>query len=106
MATAKKAPANRPAAKKHTAPEPVQDRRQVSAEAPYEVAYEARKMGVTRAPVKAAIERIGNARANIEAVLKKDGGRRPRGEEGSAHRGGLARDRSQVFSGVQVRGYL
>ena len=105
MATAKKAPANRPAAKKHTAPGPVEDRRQVSADASYEVAYEARKMGVTQPAVKAAIKKIGNARANIEAVLKKMAGEGP-GEEGRAHRGGLARDRSQVFSGVQVRGYL
>jgi len=71
MATVKKAPAKEPAAKKHTARGLAQDRRQVSAEAPYEVAYEARKMGVSQAEVKAAIKKVGNDRAKIEAALKK-----------------------------------
>lgn len=43
----------------------------MSAEAPHEVAYEARKKGVTQAAVKAAIKKAGNDRAKIEAEPKK-----------------------------------
>ena len=90
--TGKKAVAKKLAGKKtHTARGLAQDRRQVSGEAKYEVAYEAKKMGVTQAAVQAAIKKVGNVRAKIEAELKKAFGK------GTAHTArGLAQDRRQV----------
>jgi len=90
MATAKKAPAKKVAAKKHTARGLAQDRRQVSAVAPHEVAYEAKKMGATQAAVKAVIAKVGNDRAKIEAELT----RAPAKKAHTAR--GLAQDRRQV----------
>lgn len=57
-AAAKKPPATKAA---HTARGLAQDRRQVSGE----VKYEAKKMRVTQAAVKAAIKKVGNDRAKI-----------------------------------------
>jgi predicted transcriptional regulator len=88
---AKKAPAKKAAAKKtHSGRGLAQDRRQVSAETPHEVAYEAKKMGVTQAAVKAAIKKVGNDRAKIEAELTKVAAKK-----GHTARG-LAQDRRQV----------
>ena len=95
MATAKKAPAKRGAAKKHTVRGLAQDRRQVSAETPHEVAYEAKKMGVTQTAVKDAIKKVGNVREKIEAVLKKAAARKAPAKTTHSARG-LAQDRRQV----------
>ena len=71
-AATKKMPAKKVVAKKtHSARGLAQDRRQVSAGSKHEVAYEAKKMGVTGAAVKTAIKKVGNDRAKIEAELKK-----------------------------------
>jgi hypothetical protein len=47
------------------------DRNRVAAGQKYEVAYVAKKMGVTAADVKAAIKKVGNMRKDVEAELKK-----------------------------------
>ena len=48
-----------------------QDRRTVAAGEKYEVGYEAKKLGVTPAEILAAIKKVGNDRAKIEAEIKK-----------------------------------
>ena len=104
MATAKKAaPAKKAVAKKvtakkaHSARGLAQDRRQVSGEAKYEVAYEAKKMGVTQTAVKTAIAKVGNDRAKIEAELMKQkaAAKKVAAKKGHTARG-LAQDRRQV----------
>jgi cellobiose-specific phosphotransferase system component IIA len=47
------------------------DRARVSANQPYEVAYFARKHGMTKAAVKKLIKRVGNSRKKLEAALKR-----------------------------------
>jgi ABC-type molybdenum transport system ATPase subunit/photorepair protein PhrA len=47
------------------------DRARVSASEPFEVAYFARKHGMTKAAVKKLIKRVGNSRKKLEAALKK-----------------------------------
>jgi hypothetical protein len=64
MATAKKAPA-----KKHSPAGAKQDRAKVATKQPYEVDYEAKKMKVAPAAVKAAAKKVGPMRRAIEAVL-------------------------------------
>jgi len=104
---AKKAPAKKAAAKKiavkkaaakkvHTTRGMAQDRRQVSAEAKYEVAYEAKKMGVTQAAVLAAIKKVGNDRAKIEAELTKPAAKKTSARKAGHAARGLAQDRRQV----------
>ena len=46
------------------------DRSRVAGGQKYEVAYVAKKMGVTAAAVKAAIKKVGNMRKDVEAELK------------------------------------
>ena len=59
------------AAKKHTSRGLKQDRREVAAKQPYEVGYEAKKMGVKPAAVRKAVQKVGHARAKIDVELKK-----------------------------------
>ncbi|HEY4204539.1 MAG TPA: DUF3606 domain-containing protein [Xanthobacteraceae bacterium] len=47
------------------------DRARVSTKEKYEVAYEAKKMGVTKEAVIKAAKKVGPMRKNIEAELKK-----------------------------------
>jgi hypothetical protein len=61
MATAKKT---------HTARGLKQDRARVATKQPYEVAYEAKKTGATKAAVKTAAKSAGPSRKAIETVLK------------------------------------
>jgi Mn-dependent DtxR family transcriptional regulator len=58
-------------AKKHTAKGLQQDRKLVAGKQPYEVKYEAKKLGVKPAAVKAEIKKVGNSRAKIEKDMKK-----------------------------------
>ena len=62
MATAKKT---------HTPLGMKQDRAKVNSSQPYEVAYEAKKIGATKAAVKAAAKAVGPSRKAIEKALKK-----------------------------------
>ncbi len=48
-----------------------QDRRTVAGGEKYEVDYEAKKLGVTPAEIKAAIKKVGNDRAKIEAEIRR-----------------------------------
>lgn len=96
MATAKKAGAKRATAKKHTARGLAQDRRKVSAESPHEVAYEAKKMGVTQSAVQAAIKKVGNVRAKIEEALTKAVAKKRSAKTTTHTARGLAQDRRQV----------
>lgn len=47
-----------------------QDRRTVAGDEPYEVDYEARKLGIGPEQLKAIIARVGTDRAKIEEVVK------------------------------------
>ena len=47
-----------------------QDRRTVAGDEPYEVGYEARKLGIGPEQLKAIIARVGTDRAKIEEVVK------------------------------------
>lgn len=47
-----------------------QDRRAVAGDEPYEVGYEARKLGIGPEQLKAIIARVGTDRAKIEEVVK------------------------------------
>ncbi len=64
-------------AKKKTKPTAVKkknsasDRNKVAGGQKHEVAYVAKKMGVTATAVKAAIKKVGNMRKDVEAELKK-----------------------------------
>jgi hypothetical protein len=75
VATKKKAPAvKRKATKKKAAKKKskrTSDRATVAAGQAYEVAYFAKKVGVTPAEVKAAIKTVGNNRAKLTAHFKK-----------------------------------
>ncbi len=73
VATKKKAPAaKRKATKKKAAKKKSKsDRATVAAGQAYEVAYFAKKVGVTPAEVKAAIKTVGNNRAKLTAHFKK-----------------------------------
>jgi hypothetical protein len=63
MATAvKRAPAHTKAGLK-------QDRSRVAGQQDYEVAYEAKKTGATRSPVKAAVKNVGNSRKAVEKAI-------------------------------------
>jgi hypothetical protein len=94
----KKATAKKVVAKKmHSARGLAQDRRQVSSEAKYEVAYEAKKMGVTQTAVKTAIAKVGNDRAKIEAELMKQKAAPKKAAATKSHSArGLAQARRQV----------
>ena len=47
------------------------DRARVSASEGYEVAYYARKHGITPAAVRKLIKRVGNSRKKLDAALKR-----------------------------------
>ena len=47
------------------------DRSKIAAGQAHEVAYAARKAGVTQEEVKKAIKEVGNSRAAVEEALKK-----------------------------------
>jgi Zn-dependent peptidase ImmA (M78 family) len=47
------------------------DRARISGKQTYEVAYVARKFGVSAAVVRAAIKKVGNMRAKVYAELEK-----------------------------------
>jgi hypothetical protein len=47
------------------------DRSRVAAQQKHEVAYAAKKAGVKPAEVKAAVVKVGNARAKVETELAK-----------------------------------
>ena len=61
MATAKKA------AKKA----PKMDRKLVAAKQPWEVGYEAKKLGITRTELRAIVAAVGHSRAKIEAAAER-----------------------------------
>ena len=74
VASKKKAPIKRKATKKKAAKKKSarsSDRSTVAAGQAYEVAYFAKKVGVTPAEVKAAIKKVGNNRAKLTAHFKK-----------------------------------
>jgi hypothetical protein len=48
-----------------------EDRARVASTEDYEVKYLARKHGVTRTAVKAAVKKVGTSRSKVEAELKK-----------------------------------
>jgi hypothetical protein len=48
-----------------------QDRSKVAGEQDYEVNYESRKTGTSRASVKRAVKSAGNSRKTVEKRLKK-----------------------------------
>lgn len=48
-----------------------QDRARVAGGQDHEVAYEAKKEGVTKSAVKDAVKDVGNSRKKVEADLKK-----------------------------------
>ena len=49
------------------------DRNKVSTMEKYEVVYLATKFDTTQKAVKAAVEKVGNSRAKVEAELRKQG---------------------------------
>jgi hypothetical protein len=55
--------------KKQTVRGRKQDRARVAGEQDYEVAYEARKTGKSRAAVKKAVKKVGNSRKSVERRL-------------------------------------
>ncbi len=48
-----------------------QDRARVAAGQDHEVAYEAKKQGVSKAKVKDAVKTVGNSRSKVEGKLEK-----------------------------------
>lgn len=48
-----------------------QDRAKVAAGQDHEVRYEAKKEGVSKEEVKAAVSHVGNSRKKVEAELKR-----------------------------------
>ncbi len=46
------------------------DRNLISTKQDYEVAYEAKKMKVSKAAVKKAVKKVGHSRKKVEAELK------------------------------------
>ena len=56
-------------AKKHTARGRKQDRARVAGKQDYEVRYEAKKTGRSKAAVKKAVKKIGNSRKRVERRL-------------------------------------
>ena len=56
--------------KKHTPRGLKQDRREIAAKQPYEVEYEAKKMGVKPAVVRKAVKKVGHSRAKVEVAIK------------------------------------
>ena len=72
---AKKVPTKKTPAKKHTPRGLEQDRREVAADQPYEVEYEAIKLGVKPADIRAAIKAVGNQRSDIEVYIQKKKGK-------------------------------
>ena len=48
-----------------------QDRARVAAGQDHEVAYEAKKQGVSKAKVKDAVNNVGNSRTKVEGKLEK-----------------------------------
>lgn len=48
------------------------DRARISGKQAYEVAYVARKLGVSAGTVRKAIKKVGNMRANVYAELEKN----------------------------------
>jgi hypothetical protein len=56
-------------AKKQTSRGRKQDRARVAGGQDYEVRYEAKKTGTSRAAVKKAVKKVGNSRKNVERRL-------------------------------------
>ena len=55
-----------------------QDRKRVAGGQDYEVRYEAKKTGKSKANVKRAIKRVGTSRKQVERALRKSAGRGPK----------------------------
>jgi len=60
-------------AKKATARGRAQDRARVAGGQDYEVRYEARKTGKSKAAVKKAVRKVGNSRKTVEKRLTRKG---------------------------------
>jgi Protein of unknown function (DUF3606) len=58
-------------AKKHTARGRKQDRARVAGGQDYEVRYEAKKTGRSKAAVKKAVKKVGNSRRKVERRLAR-----------------------------------
>ena len=59
-------------AEKHTPRGRAQDRAKVAGGQTHEVAYEAKKEGVSRGDVREAVKGVGNSRKKVEEQLEKE----------------------------------